>query len=74
MSDTRSLDVLLYHMQSISRGGGTDWEVGFARSILRQSKNASWRPSLKQENIMRRLVAERFEEDEDIDLFERVDA
>ncbi len=37
---------------------GDEWLKSFARSIARHGKRASWRPSFKQEQIMRRLVAE----------------
>lgn len=35
-----------------------DWLKGFVRSIARQGKRPTWRPSEKQQQIMRRLVAE----------------
>lgn len=38
---------------------GTDeWLKGFVRSIARHGKRAEWRPSGKQEQIMRRLLSE----------------
>ena len=38
---------------------GTDeWLKGFVRSIARHSKRPTWRPTPRQEQIMRRLVAE----------------
>lgn len=38
---------------------GTDeWLKGFVRSIAKHAKKASWRPTAKQEQIMRRLVSE----------------
>lgn len=38
---------------------GTDeWLKGFVRSIAHHAKRTSWRPSAKQEQIMRRLVSE----------------
>jgi hypothetical protein len=38
---------------------GTDeWAKGFARSIANHLKRASWRPSAKQEQIMRRMVSD----------------
>ena len=38
--------------------GSDEWAKGFARSIANHLKRASWRPSAKQEQIMRRMVSE----------------
>jgi len=38
--------------------GSDEWLKGFVLSIARHRKRASWRPSEKQQQIMRRLVAE----------------
>ncbi|MEL7515907.1 MAG: hypothetical protein AAFU82_04070 [Pseudomonadota bacterium] len=35
-----------------------EWLKGFVRSIAKHGKRASWRPTLKQERIMWRLVSE----------------
>lgn len=35
-----------------------EWVKGFVLSILRFAKRSRWRPSVKQEQIMRRLVSE----------------
>ena len=35
-----------------------DWLKGFVRSIARQGKRKSWKPTPRQASIMRRLVAE----------------
>jgi len=37
---------------------GDDWLKGFVKSIARHAKRPSWHPTVKQEAIMRRLVAE----------------
>jgi hypothetical protein len=52
---------------------GTDeWLQGFVRSIARHGKRAAWRPSGKQEQIMRRLVSELGTAPEpDLELIER---
>lgn len=60
---SRSLEELIYHMKGLVHSHNA-WEAGFARSILKHSKRASWRPSAKQLAIMQRLVAERFSESE----------
>ena len=39
---------------------GNEWERGFALSIARAGKRPGWRPTPKQESIMRRMVAELF--------------
>ena len=57
----RELDEMLYRWPTVMRSvmAGTDeWLKGFVRSIAKHGKRASWRPTGKQEQIMRRLVAE----------------
>ncbi|MBT8389648.1 MAG: hypothetical protein HKO95_04760 [Rhodobacteraceae bacterium] len=66
---TRNFEELLFHMKAIARSSD-EWAAGFARSILKQSKRPSWRPSTKQEAVMQRLVAERFTETEEVELIE----
>ncbi|MBU0643395.1 MAG: hypothetical protein KJ731_08875 [Alphaproteobacteria bacterium] len=54
-------EIMTLHWPAVLRGamrGGDEWMQGFTRSIARHAKRASWRPSLKQEQIMRRLVSE----------------
>lgn len=38
--------------------GHDEWLKGFVRSIAMHGKRASWRPSPRQEQIMRRLLSE----------------
>ena len=45
-------------MRRVMADGSDEWLKGFVRSIARHGKRASWRPSAKQERIMRRLVAD----------------
>jgi hypothetical protein len=58
----RELDEILFRWPGILRGviarGADDWAIGFAKSIAKQGKRASWTPSARQAAIMRRLVAE----------------
>jgi len=59
----RELDELLTHrwpmvVRRVMADGTDDWLKGFALSIAKHAKRASWRPSRKQEQIMRRLVSE----------------
>lgn len=59
----RELEEVLTHrwpivMRRVMADGTDDWLKGFVRSIAKHGKRASWRPSRKQEQIMRRLVSE----------------
>ncbi|ASM72843.1 MULTISPECIES: hypothetical protein [Roseobacteraceae] len=55
-------ELLTYHwpmvMRRVMADGTDEWLKGFVRSIAKHGKRASWRPSVKQEQIMRRLVTE----------------
>lgn len=51
---------LLFHWPAVVRAAGDDWAKGFATSIARQSRRRGWRPTQKQMEIMRRLVADLF--------------
>lgn len=58
----RELDEILYRWPAVLRrvmaDGSDEWVKGFAKSIARHGKRKAWRPTFKQEQIMRRLVAE----------------
>lgn len=59
-------------VRRVMADGTDDWLQGFVRSIARHGKRATWRPSGKQEQIMRRLVSELGTAPEpDIELIER---
>jgi len=61
MTELELDDILTHRWPLIMRtvmAGTDDWLKGFVRSIARHGKRASWRPSRKQEQIMRRLVSE----------------
>ncbi|MCT4610975.1 MAG: hypothetical protein N4A70_17455 [Pelagimonas sp.] len=45
-------------MRRVMADGSDQWLQGFVRSIAKHGKRASWRPSPKQAQIMRRLVSE----------------
>lgn len=66
----RRLDELLWWMKSIAGKAPEEWERTFARSILRQAKRASWKPSAKQAWLMRQLVDEHLAAAEDVQLIE----
>lgn len=59
-------------MRRVMSEDADDWLKGFVRSIARHGKRATWRPSIKQEQIMRRLVSELDEAPQDnLELIER---
>lgn len=71
---TRSVDELLHHMPVFARKATNDWSRGFARSILKQSKQPGWTPSARQTAVMTRMVDELFIAGEgDIDVIEAGD-
>lgn len=52
--------------------GADQWLKGFVLSIARHGKRATWHPSDKQQQIMRRLVSELgTAPDRDLELIER---
>jgi|GEM_PF-4156830 len=59
----RPVDVLLHHLRGVAVSSNA-WEAGFAKSILRQSRRAEWKPTPKQQVIMDRLVGDLFGEGE----------
>ncbi len=73
----RELDEILTHswpivVRRVMADGSDEWLQGFVRSIARHGKRPSWRPSQKQEQIMRRLVSELGTATErDVELIER---
>lgn len=59
-------------MRRVMADGTDEWLKGFVRSIAKHGKRASWRPSVKQEQIMRRLLSELGTAPErDVELIER---
>ncbi|MCB1349304.1 MAG: hypothetical protein KDK11_11935 [Maritimibacter sp.] len=58
----QELDEILYRWPTVLRrvmaDGSDEWVRGFAKSIARHGKRRAWRPTFKQAQIMRRLVAE----------------
>lgn len=62
MTSTELDEILTFHwpivLRRVMADGSDEWLQGFVRSIARHGKRASWRPSAKQEQIMRRLVSE----------------
>lgn len=62
MTSSELDEILTYRwpivLRRIMADGSDEWLQGFVRSNARHGKRASWRPSGKQEQIMRRLVSE----------------
>lgn len=62
MSEQELEELLTYRWPMVLRrvmaDSADDWLKGFVRSIARHGKRASWRPTRKQAQIMRRLAAE----------------
>lgn len=62
MTDCELDEILTFRwpmvMRRVMADGTDEWLKGFVRSIARHGKRASWRPTRKQEQIMRRLVSE----------------
>ena len=59
-------------LRRVMADSSDEWLKGFVRSIARHGKRASWRPTAKQEQIMRRLVSELGTAPErDVELIER---
>jgi hypothetical protein len=58
------LERLLFHWPSVAaaaqRGDCNEWARDFARSISMQSRRRGWRPSIKQHEIMQRMVNDLF--------------
>ncbi|ARE38333.1 hypothetical protein RGUI_0192 [Rhodovulum sp. P5] len=55
-------EILTFRWPSVVRrvmaDGSDDWLKGFVRSVAKHGKRPNWRPSFKQEQIMRRLLTE----------------
>ncbi|SLN20097.1 hypothetical protein ROJ8625_00714 [Roseivivax jejudonensis] len=66
----RNIEELLFQMPTVQRRASDEWARTFAASIMKQSRRRNWRPSEKQEAIMRRLVSEIFGEPEDLVVIE----
>lgn len=62
MSTCELDEIITYHwpivLRRVMADSSDEWLQGFVRSIARHSKRASWHPTEKQWQIMRRLVAE----------------
>lgn len=68
-------EILTLHWPRVTRRAmrdGDQWAQGFAKSIARQGRRASWSPSPKQAHIMRRMVSDlATASDDELELVER---
>lgn len=76
MTDHELDEILTVHWPCVLRrvmaDGSDDWAKGFAKSIARNGKRPGWRPTPKQQWIMRRMVAEMgTAPDENMEMIER---
>ena len=61
------IDELLWRLGRALRAGRlTEWERGFALSLLGQAKRPRWNPSAKQVATLRRVIAELAEPADDL--------
>lgn len=61
MTDLELDEILTHRWPLVMRAvmaGSDEWLQGFVRSIAKHGKRASWRPTAKQEQVMRRLLSE----------------
>lgn len=58
----RTLEELLFHIPWLSRNAANAWERHFAKSIAEKARLPRWRPTEKQIQVMQRLVANMFGE------------
>ena len=62
MTDRELDEILTFRwpivMRRVMADGSDEWLKGFVRSIAKHGKRAAWRPTVKQAQIMRRLVSE----------------
>jgi hypothetical protein len=65
----RPTEVLLHHTK-ITAASGSPWEAEFARSVLKQARKPSWRPSPEQRAVMERLVSEALNESDELEVIE----
>jgi len=75
MTDLELDKILTLHWPRVMRRAmrdGDEWAQGFAKSIARHGKRPSWRPSLKQASIMRRMINDlATAPDDELELIER---
>lgn len=76
MTEQELDEIMTHHWPAVVRrtmaDGADEWLQGFVKSIARHGKRHSWRPSFKQQQIMRRLVSElRTAPQQELELIER---
>lgn len=71
---TGELERILFHWPNIMRIATDPWAKDFAQSVWNQSGRRGWNPTLKQGQIMRKMLSELFAHaggDDEIELIER---
>lgn len=62
MTDSELDEIMIFHwprvLRQVMADSSDEWLQGFVRSIARHGKRPTWRPTFKQQQIMRRLVRE----------------
>ncbi|SFQ66647.1 hypothetical protein SAMN05421853_11778 [Roseivivax halotolerans] len=62
MTDAELDEIMVFHwprvLRQVMADNSDEWLKGFVRSIARHGKRPTWRPTSKQQQIMRRLVSE----------------
>jgi hypothetical protein len=62
MTEAELDEILTYRwplvLRRVMADTSDDWIKGFVRSIARHGKRPAWRPTVKQSQIMRRLVSD----------------
>lgn len=54
------LERALFHWHAVIKATQRGWERGFALSIQRNQRRRNWKPTSKQAQIMRTMVADLF--------------
>ena len=68
---TRPVDLILHYLRGVT-SSDVEWEANFARSVIRQAKRPTWKPSPKQLAVMERLVGEMFNETGQLEVLEEI--
>ena len=75
MTDAQLDELLTFRwpvvMRRVMAECSEEFPRNFVRSIARHGKRAGWRPSIKQERIMRQMLADWSGPDDNMDLIER---
>lgn len=65
-----TLALQLHHLDRVARYARDPWSRDFARSVLAQSRRPRWQPSPKQQGVIRRLIADLHQREDEMLLIE----